>query len=301
MRPVHPRRSRTKRLAPTRLAPGVLAPIVLASLGLAGPAPAADGVIEINQACAKQTGCVDNDTPNFPVTIDGKAGKSYRLTSDLAVPDENTTAIRISADDVSIDLAGFEILGPVVCSGSTVGCTPASGTGSGIEVAAPNVAGIWIHDGSVRGMGAYGVFVATQSTLTNLRVRSNRLNGASASFGSHLSRIVAHENGSHGIAAGAGSTVADNAAFGNGGDGLNVALGSTVSNNAAYDNVGDGIQTGNACVVKGNAVRANGGFGLNLASHTGYRENVVSLNSGGTVSGGTNAGENVCNGSLTCP
>jgi hypothetical protein len=278
-----------------------LAPAALASLGLAAPALAADGVIEINQACAKQTGCFENDTANFPVTIDGKAGKSYRLTSDLVVPDENTTAIRISADDVSIDLAGFEILGPMVCSGVSVSCVPAFGTGSGIEVAAPNVSGIWIHDGSVRGMGAYGVFVANQSTLTNLRVRSNRLSGATTSFGSHLSRIVANENGFHGIAAGAGSTVVDNAAFGNGGDGLNVALGSTVSSNAAYDNVGDGIQTGSGCVVKGNAARSNTGFGLNLGSQTGYRENVVSLNAGGTIGGGTNAGDNVCNGSLTCP
>src|SRR5690606_10202060 len=102
MRSVRPLRRRLKQLAPARVAPIVLIPIALASFGLAAPAPAADGVIEINQTCAKQTGCFDNDTANFPVTIDGKAGKSYRLTSDLVVPDENTTAIRISADDVSI-------------------------------------------------------------------------------------------------------------------------------------------------------------------------------------------------------
>jgi len=51
--------------------------------------------------------------------------------------------------------------------------------------------------------------------------------------------------------------------------------------------------------VWGNTARSNTGFGLNLGS-SGYRENVVSGN-GGTVSGGVNAGNNVCNGLLTCP
>ena len=42
------------------------------------------------------------DTPGFPVTI-SKAG-SYRLSGNLTVPNKDTTAILIVADDVTLDL-----------------------------------------------------------------------------------------------------------------------------------------------------------------------------------------------------
>ncbi len=61
--------------------------LALAILALAPPAPAADGVVEISQACAA-AGCFRADVAGFPVTIDGSAGKSYRLTGDLTdLPD----------------------------------------------------------------------------------------------------------------------------------------------------------------------------------------------------------------------
>jgi hypothetical protein len=37
---------------------------------------------------------------------------SYRLTSNLVVPDANTDAIDVNADEVTIDLNGFSIIGP---------------------------------------------------------------------------------------------------------------------------------------------------------------------------------------------
>jgi hypothetical protein len=40
---------------------------------------------------------------------------------------------------------------------------------------------------------------------------------------------------------------------------------------------------------------------LSLGSESGYRENVISSNTLATVLGGINAGDNVCNGVLTCP
>ena len=70
---------------------------------------AGDGRVEINQACAVNTGCFSGDAAGFPVTIDGSAGESYLLTGSLQVPDENTTAIDITsaADRISIDLGIF--------------------------------------------------------------------------------------------------------------------------------------------------------------------------------------------------
>ena len=52
-------------------------------LALAAPALAVDGVLEINQTCAVQTGCFVGDTAGYPVTIYSKTGGSYRLTGDL--------------------------------------------------------------------------------------------------------------------------------------------------------------------------------------------------------------------------
>jgi hypothetical protein len=40
--------------------------IFLLFLVLAGPALAVDGVLEINQTCAVQTGCFAGDIPGFP-------------------------------------------------------------------------------------------------------------------------------------------------------------------------------------------------------------------------------------------
>ena len=89
--------------------------IALLALGLSSPALAVDGMLEINQACAVSTGCFSGDAAGLPVTI--TAAGSYRLTSNLTVPDENTDGIVVSANDISIDLNGFGIIGPVTCSG----------------------------------------------------------------------------------------------------------------------------------------------------------------------------------------
>jgi hypothetical protein len=43
--------------------------LILLLLLFATPALAVDGVLEINQTCAVQTGCFSGDTAGFPVTI----------------------------------------------------------------------------------------------------------------------------------------------------------------------------------------------------------------------------------------
>jgi hypothetical protein len=75
-------------------------------LGLAGPAGAVDGTIEINQAKVLAAG-------GFPFIITTPG--SYRLTSNLTVPAgkigiENSAGG--TAGGVTIDLNGFSIIGP---------------------------------------------------------------------------------------------------------------------------------------------------------------------------------------------
>ena len=59
------------------------------------------------------------DAPGFPLTI--RVRGAYKLTGNLTVPNANTTAIEIIADNVTLDLNGFGIFGP-----------GAGGTGSGV-------------------------------------------------------------------------------------------------------------------------------------------------------------------------
>src|ERR1700686_3824069 len=117
---------------------------------LACPVYAVDGVVLINQSSALAGNVTPGDAPGFPVTI--SVSGSYKLTGNLTVPDANTTGIQITADFVSIDLNGFSIIGPVVCSGGSPvnSCNP-SGSAPGIS---SSNAGISVSNGIVRGVGA---------------------------------------------------------------------------------------------------------------------------------------------------
>src|SRR2546423_9959248 len=128
--------------------------------GVAMPAWAVDGVILIDQNKAMTGNVTPGDTPGFPVTI--SLPGSYRLASNLTVPDSDTTAIRITAANVTLDLNGFAILGPTTCS--RTGSPPPGflncfiGSGNGVEsfIASSEVpSNIAVINGTVRGMGSY--------------------------------------------------------------------------------------------------------------------------------------------------
>src|SRR6266571_8801026 len=90
---------------------------------LAVPTYAVDGEVLINQNAALAGNVTPGDTPGFPVII--SVAGSYKLSGNLTVPDANTTAILITADNVTIDLNGFSIVGPSVCVGTPVtSCSP---------------------------------------------------------------------------------------------------------------------------------------------------------------------------------
>src|SRR5262245_24689246 len=89
----------------------------LATTALAVPALAVDGAIEFNQAAVSAGGITPGDTPGFPATL--SLPGSYRLTGNLDLRGEpsppNTTAVEITAKDVTLDLNGFAIIGNAVC------------------------------------------------------------------------------------------------------------------------------------------------------------------------------------------
>ena len=94
---------------------------------------AVDGVVLIDQNHALAGNITPGDTPGFPVTISQPG--SYKLSSNLTVPDADTTAIQITSNNVTLDLNGFtETIGGLVATSVTTGLTTSTTgvrTGSG--------------------------------------------------------------------------------------------------------------------------------------------------------------------------
>ena len=294
--------------------------IALLTLGLSSPALAVDGMLEINQACAVSIGCFSGDAAGLPVTI--TTAGSYRLTGNLTVPDVNTDGITVSADDVSIDLNGFAISGPVTCSGDPTDCSGAGGSGDGIVRTAASIRGTSVKNGSISGMGNSGVVLGVQAEVTNLKTSWNHGRGIWVGEGSVVSGSSAYQNDYIGIEAGNGSVISGNTAYQNGDWGIyswgSIISGNTtdgnsigilaagsalVVGNTARRNENDGMAIGLGSVVSDNVVAQNMGHGLSF-SDTGsaYGGNVIWNNTEGTVEGtALQLGENACNGSTTCP
>ncbi len=160
------------------------------TMALSGPALAGDGVYEINQSCAVNTGCFPGDLPGFPVTI-GTSG-SYVLTGTLAVSSTTARAIQVQASNVWIDLNGFTIDGP------------GSGTGEGIATMGFGLRHVHVLNGTVQEMGSHGVEIQ---------------------FDAHIERLTVSENGGNGIDVQSGATIIDSTAEGNAGRGILVDSG----------------------------------------------------------------------------
>lgn len=233
----------------------------------------------------------------FPLVID-KAG-SYRLKGNVTVPDANTTAISITAADVTLDLNGYAITGPVVCSGTPV--TSCSPTGSGKGIDGSLNSNITVVNGTVRGMGDRGVYLGQRARVEKVRSVSNGNFGISTLGESTVTGSTAIGNGQSGIMTGGTSTATGNVTENNAGDGID-CVDCVVTGNVLRGNAGDGLECFGVSTVIGNTAGFNGGFGLNFGgSNGGYANNVIRLNSFGTVSGGTDMGHNVCELSTTCP
>jgi parallel beta-helix repeat protein len=281
--------------------------LILLLLFFTQPALATDGVLEINQTCAVQTGCFVGDTAGFPVTI--LYSGSYRLTSNLTVSDENADGISVNANFVGIDLNNFSILGPVSCSevgAIPVTCSPSGGIGRGIHAPQLNCCGgatpifamgTSVRSGSIMGMGREGVRLGVQSEILNLRVQSNATLGIYTGAGSTIRGNTVRGHPGAGIFGDDGSTISGNTAYGNGlgiggssgttiagntasrnGDGISAGAGSSASGNTTSYNLNRGIH-GSSAMILDNSVQSNGGDGIDANNST-VQRNSVANNSG---------------------
>ncbi len=264
----------------------------------------------------------------FPIVITEPG--SYRLRSNLVVPDANTSAIRLDADGVTIDLNGYSIVGPTVCAGVPVVCTGAGG-GDGITSGSGGN-DVTVLNGTIRGMGNDGMNLGDRARVERVRATGNGNNGIGAYGNSILSDNVAVSNGNYGIALGGSSVVSRNTAFGNATTGMNLADWTVVTGNTASFNLFHGISCGESCTLTSNVVHHNGtgvgsgagiyttintvligntatdnlSGGLEVGAGSGYANNVVNGNHGGNAfqqvyGNPLQTGTNVCGGDTTCP
>jgi hypothetical protein len=243
--------------------------------GLSSSVYAVDGVVLIDQAHALAGNITPGDTPGFPVTI-SLPGR-YRLSGNLTVSDANTTAIKITANDVIIDLNGFSIIGPIVCNSSPAICPPA-GTGNGIDV--QDNTGVKIFNGTVRGMGATGVLIVSQSGFIEKVTAESNAQGGMLVGGRVVDSEAIGNGGTFGIFA---VSIHNSTSVNNHGNGITVdASGGVATGNVSSFNGGLGFLLPNGTMIGNTAVR-NVGFGISATCPAVMVDNIVVSNAEGTI------------------
>ena len=160
-----------------------------AALLAAGGAACAQATITHDKALAGSV--TPGDAAGYPITISQPG--SYKLMSNLVVP-TGTNGIVVTAEDVTIDLNGFSIRGPILCTGSiqSISCPGAADT-FGIRADTNALRNLEVRNGTVAGF-RYGVSGGTASRVANMRLRHNGT-GVTAAMGSLFSEIKADRCG----------------------------------------------------------------------------------------------------------
>ena len=257
----HPFRSRRKA---ERLVLSMSLAWIAAIILAANPTIASDGILEINQVCAEQTGCFSGDAPGFPVTIDGSAGQSYRLTGDLTILDPSDDGLSIEAPRVTIDLNGFQIFGFGLGAGPGQGITGSGTNGSDARLAT-------ISNGSIRGHRGKGISLsgADGVRVSEVAFESNTDGAVSLGDEAQIADCRFTGNGSNGsstIEVGDASRVEGNTVAGGGGTAIDASDASVVRRNTILGHAQNGVRTASGAVVSENSIRSNTLAGVTCSS-----------------------------------
>jgi hypothetical protein len=255
---------------------GLLLLPVLVVAPLAPPLAAGEGAILLNQAIAI-AGLGPGDPPGFPIELEQPG--LYRLVGNLDQSGQTAdlAAISILADDVTLDLNGFAVLG--ACPSG--GCNGVASVISGAAAARARVA-----NGHLAYAPATAVWLGDDARIENVGI---------------------FRSGAAALICGASCTVEDSLLVRNGGGGA-VGAGSRVARTISDDNVLDGLFTNAApttfheVVMQGNGRHgiwflAGGGtvVGSALAGNNGGSGNPQFLGSA------VLPGESLCGVDTACP
>lgn len=215
---------------------------------------------------------------NLPYTISSPG--SYYLTDSLQ-GFASADGITISADNVTLDLNGFALVGQ-------------PGSFSGITLTGTRL-GICVRNGSVREWGIAGIFMlnSINSQVMNIRASTNALGGIYIGRGSRIVNCTVSGSAYGGIYIGDGSSAEGCVASGNGigfagengcairgcsasenfSDGISVWGKSVISECQAFKNGTNGIIGGHGSVITKCAAAENGGDGIRVIRNCQVRDN----------------------------
>jgi len=246
-------------------------------LALAGSASSFAQVTMIDQNVVRDEG-------GFPFKI--KKPGSYKLTGNLTVP-RNTDGIVVMADHVTINLNGFSILGPVACTTNDMtgaAVCPTGGQGIGIKSgdttgATPGTLDLKISNGSVHGMGSFGIFATGEGAVMEEVSADGNAGGGFIVAGSVL-MSSATGNGGVGVLA---LVIRESRVTGNTTDGIDVdgAGGVAIGNTSSFNGrAGMNLPNG---VANNNTIVRNNGVGIVAKCPAVVTGNVIVNNVGGTL------------------
>ncbi len=200
-------------------------------------AAAVDGALEINEACATNTGCFAGDAAGYPVSI--TKGGHYVLTSDLSPI--SSDAIQVHASGVTIDF-----------DGSTIAYAGGGSSGSGVR-AVGVVDDVAVHGGMIRNAPENGIALGNGARVEGMIIEQPGAVGISTAGSAIIRNNRVSAAGDDGIVTYDGATITDNVVYGSG-------------QNPLDGDGGDGIQTRNHSVVRGNDVRSNSRRGIRVGN-----------------------------------
>jgi len=181
--------------------------------------------------CTAQAACIEVNSINTPgdptaVFVISEPG-SYCLGSNV-IGEAGKNGIRIDADNVTLDLAGFGMLG-------------ISGSLNGILI--NTHFRIAIRNGSISGWGSAGLegTAGALARIEDLRVDANVGNGLVINSSSQVNNCIAVQNGGVGILTSNDVVVTGCLSSTNGGHGIQAGTASTIKSCFANSNGGSGI------------------------------------------------------------
>jgi len=265
--------------------------ISLLLIGIPVSVMATEGALEINQACVAD-GCFPGDSGGFPVTITTRG--NYILTSNITLENTTQSAILVHTDNVMIDMKGFGIFGPNVCTGinaehsyrvgirvragSTISNSNSNFNGElGMEAGESRVIDCSASDNGMIG------FAIGRSILTRADVsRTNAQTGILDEYGSQIHDSVSRDNPTGIESINGATSVINSTIISNSGVGI-FARGGTVADDP----------NGMPVLLRGNTIV------LNNKDHPNENPNEnPQLGGGGTF---IELGTNYCGSDTTCP
>lgn len=215
---------------------------------------------------------------------------SYYLTGNITGV-SGKHAVEIAADNVSIDLMGFEVVGDrgtldgIHSDGPRDNITIRNGVvrdfeGTGIAVSSSGQLGDGglLADLLISGNGGRGCFANSNSTVRDCVSRDNAGTGFVAAQGLAFRSCFAVDNGGAGFSVSDASTLTGCTARGNGSTGFSVLSSSTLTACTALENGDDGFFTVGGVTVSGCVASSNAGDGIEASFQSTIIDNVCASN-----------------------